>query len=581
MKRQAVTTKRGGRARNVDRDVCGCALKCCYDACLPRWRTAHNAIVHGAGTSLLAVLQRHLAAAGTQTLSFLLPTSASASVSLHTATVEHSIATLNGIMDKLPQELINKIVLCLERYPGQSQAPIIEQQGDQSQLPPYATISSRWREAVEYVTFHRLSIKSHELSQLEAMVTGNRPQYLKRLSFEITLPEYSEESCGRVESIEEQQCNDEAFTQAIADLFSLVRKWEDADLVRGLRLQLHGAYSPTDHRDWNQITLEMAQHKRGIDIFEKRWVNSYIHLSRPERIPTLLSIVYLRITGHISRKLAPVVGPGLAACLPNLRSFYWEFGEVDDTSINVESRALFARMLNQTKLDKCSAAEITFNQDPAADQRVAEPSRIPIGALYDPFSVSLRSFSQNLTSLVLNGFVDSTIFWPSSLEKSSVLSWPALRKLTIFFNMAAPSGEWYFDGTPPGEIEEQWGGNIVQFRDREDTKTLDPLIAAFAKAVQQMPALEHFLLETELGHDIGYWEISYYAPGIEEDGHDNEDDASVRRLYYSVGEVWRPDDFMAEAFRRIGRDRHGPELIERFYELGSRTWPLDSPWSWL
>ncbi|KAH9866827.1 hypothetical protein J1614_008520 [Plenodomus biglobosus] len=474
-------------------------------------------------------------------------------------------------MDTLPQELINKIVLYLERYPDQAQVPILRQYGHHSKLPPYATISSYWREAVEFVTFHRLSIKSHELSQLEAMMTGSRPKYLTRLSFEITLSEYSEESCGHVESTEEQKCNDEAFTQAIADLFSLVRKWEDAGPVHGLRLHLSGVYSPTDRRDRNQIELEIAQRKRGRDIFEKRWVNSYLHLSRPEMIPTLSSVVYLHLEGHVSRKLAPVVGPGLAAVLPNLRSFYWEFGEVDDKSINVESRASFARMLEQTKLDKCSAAEITFHPDSAEDHRVAEPSRIPIGALYDPFSASLRIFSQNLTSLVLDGFVDSTLFWPSSLETSSMPSWPSLRKLTVFFNMAAPSGEWYFDGTP-GEI-------VEQFRDHEDAKTLDPFVTAFAKAVQKMPVLEQFLLQTELGHDIGYWDISYHAPGIKADGDENEDDAKVRRVYYSVGEVWRPDDFIAEAFRRIGRDSHGLELIERFQEL--RTWTLDSPWSWL
>jgi hypothetical protein len=62
-------------------------------------------------------------------------------------------------------------------------------------------------------------------------------------------------------------------------------------------------------------------------------------------IPTLPSIVYPHPGGHVSRKLSPVVGPALVAVLPNLRSFYWEFGEVDDKSINVESSASFARML--------------------------------------------------------------------------------------------------------------------------------------------------------------------------------------------------------------------------------------------
>jgi hypothetical protein len=429
-------------------------------------------------------------------------------------------------MNMLPQELINEVVLYLERYAGQEQVPIIEQCGDHSKLPLYATISSQWREAVELITFNQLLIKSHELSQLEAMMTGNRLKYLRKLSFGITLPEYSEESCGHVDSREEQHCNDEAFTQAIVDLFSLLRKWEDAGTVHALQLYLSGVCSPTDCRDRNQVRLEMAQRNRGRDIFEKRWVNSYLHLSRPERIPTLSSVVHLRLRGHVSRKLAPVVGPDLAAVLPNLQSFSWEFAETDDKFINVESRASFARMLEQTKLDKCSAAELCFHQDTPDDHRVAEPSRIPTGALYDPFSASLRIFSENLTSLVLDGFVDSTMFWPSALETSSMPSWPNLRKLIVIFNMAAPSGEWYFDGTP-GEI-------VEQYRDHGDAKTLDPFLTAFAKAVERMPVLEQFLLETQLGYDRHYWDISYHAPGIKADGDANKDDSKVRRVYYTV-----------------------------------------------
>ena len=146
-------------------------------------------------------------------------------------------------MNTLPQELINKIVLYLERYPDQAQVPIIRQYGHHSKLPPYATISSHWREAVEFVTFHRLFIKSHELSQLEAMVTGNRPKYLARLSFEITLSEYSEESWGQVELIEEQQCNNKASTQGIAALYSFLRKGEHAGPIPSLQLHLSGVCS--------------------------------------------------------------------------------------------------------------------------------------------------------------------------------------------------------------------------------------------------------------------------------------------------------------------------------------------------
>ena len=57
---------------------------------------------------------------------------------------------------------------------------------------------------------------------------------------------------------------------------------------------------------------------------------------------------------------------------------------------------------------------------------------------------------------------------------------------------------------------------------------MDPLLTAFAKAVERMPVLEQFLLETELGYDKGYWDISYHAPGIKADGDANKDDAKVR-----------------------------------------------------
>ncbi|KAF2126083.1 carbohydrate-binding module family 50 protein [Dothidotthia symphoricarpi CBS 119687] len=474
---------------------------------------------------------------------------------------------LNTAMEKLPQELINKIVLYLERYPNQPQVPIIEQQSrEPSKLPPYAMISSHWREAVEFVTFHRLLIKSDELSQLRAIVTGNRRKYLTKLRFIILIPEYSEEQCGRVESKEEQQSNNECFTQIIVDLFSTLRQWEDAGLLCGLRLQLEHVHSPIDLRDRNQIRLEIAQGKRDRDIFEKRWEDSYLDLSESNKIPTLSNLTYLNVQGSLVRKLAPAVGPRLAAFLPNVTSLFWNFGEGGDHLINVENRTTFAKMLEQTKLQQRSVAEIDFHSETPSDQRLAVPSRIPPGALYDPFSASLRVFSQNLTSLALRGYFDSTLFWPSSHETCSTPTWPFLKTLKVFFNMATPSGDWYFDGSTASSDE--------QFREHGNPKTLDPFLTAFAKAVQRMPVLTHFVLETELGYDTGFWDISYHAPGQRaETGDESEDDVGVRRVYYTVGELWRPDYFIAEAFRGIGREIHGSELIERFLE--PRSWTLD------
>lgn len=491
-------------------------------------------------------------------------------------------------MESLPQELINKIALHLERCPDEPQVPILQQQvTHSSKLPPFATISSHWREAVEFVTFHSLRIKSDELSHFQAMVTGNRRKHLTKLSFEVLLPEYSEEACGRVESQEEQKLNNRTFTQGIRDLFSILKMWEDEGLQSILRLELPygNAFSPTDLRLRNreQIRLEIAQRKRGKDIFEQRFEQSLLELSEPSEVPTLSNIQYLNIRGNTTRKLAPSVGPGLAASLPNLKGISWEFGECDDQTIKIDNRISFARALGQTKLRHCSAAVIVFHHENPFDQRAAGQSRVPSGALYDPFSACLRFFSENLTSLTLSGYLDSTLFWPSSDEVNSIPTWPYLRKLKIVFNMVTPSGDWYFIGTAPEPHENDnpaegiIGGDgdgdsdYTNFREHGNEATLDPLLTAFVKAIQRMPVLEHFMLESELGNEKGFFEISFYAPGlVAEWGDENNEDARVRRLYYTVGEVWRPNDVIVEGLRSAGREKYGEEIIERFLE--PRCW---------
>ena len=130
-------------------------------------------------------------------------------------------------MDHLPQEIINRMVMFLDRYPDREGIPNILQQRvvvKSSTLPPFATISSQWKEAVEFITFHRLDIKSEDLGELRTIVTRNRCKYLRNLKYSILLPEYPEEQGNRMESSEEQETNNEIFTHSIAELFSTLRQ---------------------------------------------------------------------------------------------------------------------------------------------------------------------------------------------------------------------------------------------------------------------------------------------------------------------------------------------------------------------
>jgi hypothetical protein len=72
-----------------------------------------------------------------------------------------------------------------------------------------------------------------------------------------------------------------------------------------------------------------------------------------------------------------------------------------------------------------------------------------------------------------------------------------------------------------------------------------------------MPVLESFMLECEIGYKVRFFELSYYAPGVKADWSldwGDEDAATVRRLYYTVGDVWRPDAFVKETLRDVGRE---------------------------
>ncbi|KAF2028303.1 hypothetical protein EK21DRAFT_101907 [Setomelanomma holmii] len=413
-------------------------------------------------------------------------------------------------MDALPQELINRIVWFTERYPGQEKwYPAIGQssalsKGVPSRFPHLAGLNRLWNEAVETITFRHLSIKTDDLDPLQAIVTGTRRRHVTRISFTSLLPEYSDEACAREESRDEQLVNDEAFTQGISELF-----------ISALRIDLLTATSPTDQRIYagelgnRELMFDIAIGKRA-DILSDRWEKSRLHLLKQDKLPALANVQHLNIIGIGSRRFDPRVASDLAMSLPELRTIEWEFQDdedqsdhdsSDDGSLNAgsdsepepdheppaspkarsETRMAFANKLSKTQLNSLHSSRITFYNESPTDQRYSRPSIVPEGFTYDPFSASLRIFSQRLTSLTLSAHLDSTIFWPSPDEHDATTpSWPHLKSLDITSDMLTPD-----------------------FRIHPDPETFNPFLAAFAKAVARMPVLEYFMLTSELYHAPG------------------------------------------------------------------------------
>ncbi|KAI4644396.1 hypothetical protein J4E93_006297 [Alternaria ventricosa] len=506
-------------------------------------------------------------------------------------------------MDKLPQELINRIVCFAERYPDQEQrasaiGQSFEPDGSPSQFPRLAILNRTWKEAVETITFHRLGIKSDELESLQSIVTGNRRNYLSWISFEAVLPTYPEEAYEHKESRLDQHANNEAFTKAVSDLFTVLRSWEDNGVKNGVRLTIVGATSPTDAREVDEFEIE---HGLSRDIQSARWAESYLRLVEPDNLPTLSNLQHLTIERTGVRSLAPSVALDLAVTMPELRTVDWEFSDYeagsdagsDQDSLDSdydpewepatspkargEARTEFANKLSPTHFRSLHSANIVFVHCTPSDQRYTVPSIVPEGYTYDPFSSSIRAFSQCLTTLTLSAHVDPTLFWPSD-ENAIPPHWPHLKSFHIEFDMVAPSGEWYFTGpTPADDPHDDPVRGIVgsvdtrdfswqDFRQHPDPETFDPFLGALAKAVAHMPVLESFMLTSEMTGQTKRLHISYHAPGQKAEwGDEGPEDEQYRRIYYAceMG-VWVPESKTSEGLKRAGLQKFGGEAIERY-----------------
>lgn len=514
-----------------------------------------------------------------------------------------SLPYLVRAMDKLPQELINRIVWFAERYPDQEKwgsaiGQSFQPDGPPSQFPRLAILNRTWKEAVETITFHRLGVKSDDLESLQSIVTGNRRNYLSWISFKAELPTYSEEAYEHKESRLDRHANNEAFTKTISDLFTVLRTWEDNGVKNGVRLNIVGASSPTDFREVDELQIELGDCR---DIQSARWAESHLRLVEPENLPTLSNVQHLTIENWGGRRLAPSVAPDLEVALPELRTVDWEFLDCeagsdagsDQDSLDSdydpewesatspkargEARAEFANKLSPTHFRSLNSANIVFYHCTPSDQRYTVPSIVPEGYTYDPFSSSIRTFSQCLTTLTLSAHVDPTLFWPSD-ENAIPPSWPHLKSLNITFNMVAPSGKWYFTGlTPAYDSDDDPVRGIIgsvdtrefswaDFRQHPDPETFDPFLGALAKAVAQMPVLESFMLTSDMVGKTGKLHISYHAPGQRAEWGDEEpEDKEHRRIYYACETgVWVPEPKTSEGLKRAGIQKYGGEAIERY-----------------
>ncbi|KAI8307519.1 hypothetical protein K4K59_010744 [Colletotrichum sp. SAR11_240] len=145
-------------------------------------------------------------------------------------------------MNRLPQEIIDHVAWWLPlpksipRRNGRPASPI---------RPSIASVSEKFRHAVERLTFHELHIKTSELNRFDEILSGARSyrrRFLTRLNVIVILPEYRGSPYPTWEFAVDREANNHAATAGMHQLLYVLSGWE-SDLRLELTLE---AQSPSD-----------------------------------------------------------------------------------------------------------------------------------------------------------------------------------------------------------------------------------------------------------------------------------------------------------------------------------------------
>ena len=222
---------------------------------------------------------------------------------------------------------------------------------------------------------------------------------------------------------------------------------------------------------------------------------------------------------------------------------------------------------------------LNYPYSPPKDQTFMPPDITPQGSGSDPLSNSLRTFSQQLTSIYLEHIViSSEFFWPLSSDVAPIDSphWPHLTTVNILFMPVTPSGQWLFERDPAERVidndedrrdlslhfdserlppREDW--NTVDFRRKPNERLMNDFYLAIGRAVGNMPCLRELVLQAEQGCGVDH---TFEFEATETTASLTMSSATPFELEEMVLDVWR------EAARKnTGAELQTEFLLDPFY----------------
>ncbi|KAG9768495.1 hypothetical protein KCU95_g16974, partial [Aureobasidium melanogenum] len=487
-------------------------------------------------------------------------------------------------MDILPLELVTRIIDIVS-YPDSD-----DERSHKARLASLALVSKQWRVIVESQTFCAIRVESTELETFDQVYGGllawTPPGQCRK----------KWRARSRHERAAENQRNNEGFTAAIRDLFTILASW------------------PYDAKRDRAIALS---------IYQKGPLPESVKLLAPETIPGVKRIASFRCDEQEIR-----IGslPLVASRLPNLQTCHWEYFNSNEPLNSIRTRrdrCEFARHLSLLTDSSIRQAHFTIRTYTPDNEDPETPSLLLPGHTTDHLSKSLHNFSQSQSLSVLDiheVIISPTLFWPAG-NGASTPYWPNLTILRVTVNPMAAGGGWYFEQNPhftPDNDDDRSPFNsdwesipptperlyaeeeaLARTTDFSDDSVLDatasesesqhgaiyntthrfrawpspkmePLLHSMAKAVTRMPALKFFAAGSQMPwpHSIDF-EFFYLKPGEKQDLGEPEEgtifdsnNVTTSRLFWRVPRFWR----MSESVEKLWKDILGSEGIIEYQE---------------
>lgn len=200
----------------------------------------------------------------------------------------------------------------------------------------------------------------------------------------------------------------------------------------------------------------------------------------------------------------------------------------------------------------------------------------------DHLSISLRKFSCQpfLTHVSLNGpvLISPSLFWPcNTTEPSSSTNlpfWPTLLHLSVYLNIATPSGSWYFIKNPAEPVQDAavsfFGSS---YRTYPNDETMTPLLVAMGRATSRMPALRQMSVVAPkalppmiitFGPQSAMFYFDFYGEGIKKRAtFEKPGNEQGPRAVFTAGGKWRPAAEVETAWREARGQEIGWKIIDR------------------